>query len=88
MTSHAWSEIKAVLADVLEADPTERPAVLDRLCAGDLTLRAIGWNRLGEAFRFAAWKQCLASQVGGTTPAPSSGGSCRRALSGIGGPFS
>ena len=33
MTGHAWGEIKAVLADVLDADPTTRPAVLDRLLA-------------------------------------------------------
>jgi eukaryotic-like serine/threonine-protein kinase len=39
MTARAWGEIKAVLADVLDADPTERPALLERLCGDDTELR-------------------------------------------------
>jgi non-specific serine/threonine protein kinase/serine/threonine-protein kinase len=39
MTAHGWSEIKAVLADVLEAEPATRPSVLDRLCGDDTGLR-------------------------------------------------
>ena len=39
MTAHGWSEIKAVLADVLEAEPAARPSVLDRLCGDDTGLR-------------------------------------------------
>ena len=40
MTGDRWGEVKAVLAGVLEADPTERPATLDRLCGQDLELRS------------------------------------------------
>ena len=39
MNAPAWGEIKSVLADVLEADPTTRPALLDRLCGIDTELR-------------------------------------------------
>jgi non-specific serine/threonine protein kinase/serine/threonine-protein kinase len=39
MTSERWGEIKAVLAGVLETDPHERPATLDRLCHDDAELR-------------------------------------------------
>jgi len=39
MTSERWGEIKAVLAGVLETDPQERPATLDRLCRDDAELR-------------------------------------------------
>jgi eukaryotic-like serine/threonine-protein kinase len=38
MTSERWGQIKGVLADLLETDPAERPAALDRLC-GDSDLR-------------------------------------------------
>jgi len=39
MDSKRWGEIKAVLAGVLETDPQERPATLDRLCNHDAELR-------------------------------------------------
>jgi serine/threonine protein kinase/tetratricopeptide (TPR) repeat protein len=39
MTSQRWGEIKSVLAGVLETDPRERPATLDRLCREDADLR-------------------------------------------------
>jgi eukaryotic-like serine/threonine-protein kinase len=39
MTAPGWPEIKAVLGDVLEADPGDRPAVLERLCGTDSALR-------------------------------------------------
>ena len=39
MTAGRWGEIKAVLAGVLETDPKDRAATLDRLCAGDDGLR-------------------------------------------------
>jgi non-specific serine/threonine protein kinase/serine/threonine-protein kinase len=39
MTAERWGEIKAVLAGVLETDPQERPATLDRLCHDDAELR-------------------------------------------------
>jgi serine/threonine protein kinase/tetratricopeptide (TPR) repeat protein len=39
MTSERWSEIKSVLAGVLDTDPPERPASLDRLCHEDTELR-------------------------------------------------
>jgi non-specific serine/threonine protein kinase/serine/threonine-protein kinase len=39
MTSERWGEIKTVLAGVLETDPQERPATLDRLCHDDAELR-------------------------------------------------
>jgi serine/threonine protein kinase len=39
MTPTRWSEVKSVLSGVLDADPTERPAMLDRLCGTDAELR-------------------------------------------------
>jgi len=39
MTSERWGQIKTVLAGVLETDPLERPATLDRLCHDDAELR-------------------------------------------------
>ncbi|HEV1288133.1 MAG TPA: serine/threonine-protein kinase, partial [Bryobacteraceae bacterium] len=39
MTAGRWSEVKAVLSGVLDADPTERHDLLDRLCGGDTELR-------------------------------------------------
>jgi non-specific serine/threonine protein kinase/serine/threonine-protein kinase len=39
MTSERWGEIKSVLAGVLETDPQERTATLDRLCHEDAELR-------------------------------------------------
>jgi eukaryotic-like serine/threonine-protein kinase len=39
MTAGRWSEVKAVLSDVLDADATQRPALLDRLCGPDTELR-------------------------------------------------
>lgn len=39
MTPGRWSEVKNVLSGVLEADPTERPVILDRLCGDDAELR-------------------------------------------------
>ena len=40
MTGARWGEVKAILAEVLEAPPAERAAVLDRLTGSDSTLRA------------------------------------------------
>jgi eukaryotic-like serine/threonine-protein kinase len=39
MTPTRWSEVKTVLSGVLEADPTERPELLHRLCGADTELR-------------------------------------------------
>jgi serine/threonine protein kinase len=39
MTPGRWSEVKSVLSGVLDADPTERPEILDRLCGADTELR-------------------------------------------------
>jgi tetratricopeptide (TPR) repeat protein/predicted Ser/Thr protein kinase len=39
MTADRWGEIKAVLAGVLETDPQDRTATLERLCGGDDGLR-------------------------------------------------
>jgi serine/threonine protein kinase/tetratricopeptide (TPR) repeat protein len=39
MTSERWGAIKAVLAGVLETDPAERPATLQRLCQDDAEMR-------------------------------------------------
>jgi serine/threonine protein kinase len=39
MTSERWGQIKTVLAGVLETDPQERPATLDKLCHDDAELR-------------------------------------------------
>jgi non-specific serine/threonine protein kinase/serine/threonine-protein kinase len=39
MTSERWGEIKTVLAGILETDPGERSATLDRLCGEDAELR-------------------------------------------------
>jgi tetratricopeptide (TPR) repeat protein len=39
MTAERWGEVKAVLAGLMETDPNERPALLDRLCHGDTDLR-------------------------------------------------
>jgi tetratricopeptide (TPR) repeat protein/predicted Ser/Thr protein kinase len=39
MTAGRWSEVKAVLSGVLDADPSERPALLENLCGGDTELR-------------------------------------------------
>ena len=40
MTGERWSAIKAVLGEALETAPSERAALLDRLCTGDGELRA------------------------------------------------
>ena len=39
MTPERWQEVKSVLATVLEIDPGEREAYLERSCAGDVSLR-------------------------------------------------
>jgi serine/threonine protein kinase len=39
MTPGRWSEVKTVLSGVLDAEPTERPEILDRLCGADTELR-------------------------------------------------
>jgi eukaryotic-like serine/threonine-protein kinase len=36
----SWAEIKAVVAEVLELPPSERIEFIDRVCAGDTSLRA------------------------------------------------
>ncbi len=40
MTIERWGVVKAVLAGVLEADPSQRTSLLEELCAGDAELRA------------------------------------------------
>jgi tetratricopeptide (TPR) repeat protein len=40
MTAERWGEVKAVLATVLETEPTGRAALLDELCGSDGGLRA------------------------------------------------
>jgi len=39
MTPGRWSEVKTVLSGVLDAEPTERPEILERLCGADTELR-------------------------------------------------
>jgi len=39
MTAERWSEVKPVLARLLEADERDRPALLDELCGSDAELR-------------------------------------------------
>src|SRR5579864_1867811 len=39
MQAARWTEVKSVLATVLDTEPDERPATLERLCAGDQDLR-------------------------------------------------
>jgi tetratricopeptide (TPR) repeat protein/predicted Ser/Thr protein kinase len=39
MTPDRWGEVKAVLSGVLDAPPTDRTALLDRLCGEDADLR-------------------------------------------------
>ncbi len=39
MKAARWHEIKSVLATVLDTEPDQRPATLDRLCDGDADLR-------------------------------------------------
>ncbi len=39
MTPGRWSEVKVVLSDVLDAQASDRPAILDRLCGTDQDLR-------------------------------------------------
>ena len=39
MTPERWQQVKSMLAPVLELDPAERSAYLDRACAGDCSLR-------------------------------------------------
>ncbi len=40
MTGARWGEVKAILADVLDAPPAERAAILERLTGSDTGLRA------------------------------------------------
>ena len=40
MTAERWKQVKGLLAQVLEVEPSERHIVLDRISAGDSTLRA------------------------------------------------
>ena len=40
MTGQRWGEVKSILAAVLDAPLTDRPALLDRLCGPDTDLRA------------------------------------------------
>jgi non-specific serine/threonine protein kinase/serine/threonine-protein kinase len=40
MTAARWGEVKAVLAEVLEAPADERAALLDKLCGSDAEIRA------------------------------------------------
>jgi tetratricopeptide (TPR) repeat protein/predicted Ser/Thr protein kinase len=40
MTAARWGEVKVVLAAVLDATTTERPALLEKLCGGDVQLRS------------------------------------------------
>jgi serine/threonine protein kinase/tetratricopeptide (TPR) repeat protein len=40
MTPERWQQVKGLLAAALETDRAERPAYLDKVCAGDVWLRA------------------------------------------------
>ena len=40
MTAARWSEVKEILAALLEAPEDERPALLEKLCGGDIGMRA------------------------------------------------
>ncbi len=54
MSTERWNRLKEVLDCVLETNPPERPALLDKLCAGDPVLRseaermASEYEHLGE----------------------------------------
>src|ERR1700739_1695360 len=39
MTPERWQAVKEVLHKAMELEPSERPAYLDRACAGDASLR-------------------------------------------------
>ncbi len=39
MTPARWGEVKTILASLLETDPSQRPAEMDRLCGSDSELR-------------------------------------------------
>jgi len=40
MTAARWGEVKTILASVLETDPSQRAAAMDRLCGSDRELRS------------------------------------------------
>ena len=40
VTPARWQQVKNLLAQALEASPSERPALLERICAGDSALRS------------------------------------------------
>ncbi len=40
MTAARWGEVKSILASVLETDPGQRAAAMDRLCGADCELRS------------------------------------------------
>ena len=40
MTAQRWSEVKAVLGEVMDAPEIERAALLDQLCGSDSEMRA------------------------------------------------
>jgi len=40
MTAARWGEVKTILASLLETDPSQRAAEMDRLCGSDSELRS------------------------------------------------
>jgi eukaryotic-like serine/threonine-protein kinase len=63
MSTERWNRLKEVLDAVLETDPPERAAVLDRLCAGDPILRS-------EAERMASEYEQMGEFLEGMAPPP------------------
>ncbi|HKS74883.1 MAG TPA: serine/threonine-protein kinase, partial [Terriglobales bacterium] len=68
MNPERWQRVKGVLAEVMEADPAERAACLDKSCAGDDSLRREVENLLqhesGASSRFL--NQTALSEVSAT----------------------
>jgi eukaryotic-like serine/threonine-protein kinase len=54
MTGERWSEVKAVLASVLDAAAADRAALLERLCGSDAELRASVESLLSQEERAEA----------------------------------
>lgn len=82
MSPERWGEVKAVLTGVLAADPTERAALLSRLCQDDPELRRevesllAFESRAGEVMASAALPGALL-RPGADAPPPASIGSYR-----------
>jgi len=70
MTPERWQRVKGLLATVLETDRSERPAYLDKVCAGDAWLRAELENLLAAGEEADAGLPTLGATTG---PAPEPG---------------